>query len=460
MPASAHALAPGRIDARTDIVLDRLMALHPKVIDLSLGRIERLLAALDHPERKLPAVIHIAGTNGKGSVQAELVAMLEAAGKTVHGYISPHLVRFAERIRLSVGGKALPIDERYLVDLLETCEAANDGAPITFFEITTAAAFLAYSQNPADFLVLEVGLGGRLDATNVVAAPAVSVITPVSIDHQGFLGQSLPEIAAEKAGILKTGVPAVIGPQTDEAMEVIDRVADRVGAPLIVQGRDFDAFVQHGRMVYQDGGGLLDLPPPRLFGHHQIANAGIAIAALRCLAPEGVTEAHMASGLENAVWPARLERLGPGRLTDELADGVELWLDGGHNAAAGEVIASAMVELEERAPKPLKLVVGMMQGKDPKAFLAPFEGLAASVTAVDIPDQQNGQAAEDIAAAAAAVGLPGFLAANVDDAIAALAEADPGPQRILITGSLYLAGAVLKDHRGYAIRPTGQDYPA
>jgi dihydrofolate synthase/folylpolyglutamate synthase len=455
MRDSAYALAPGRIDARTDVVLERLMSLHPKVIDLSLGRIERLLAGLGNPERALPPVIHIAGTNGKGSVQADLVAMLEAAGRPVHGYISPHLVRFAERIRVSVGGRALPIDERYLVDLLEECETANAGAPITFFEITTAAAFLAFARMPADYLVLEVGLGGRLDATNVVERPAVSVITPVSIDHQSFLGQSLREIAAEKAGILKPGVPAIIGPQADDATEVIEATAARVGAPLIVFGRDFDVYEQHGRLIYQDSGGLFDLPRPRLFGHHQFANAGLAIAALRCIAPEGLTEAHMGAGLEAAEWPARLERLAGGALTDGLADGVELWLDGGHNAAAGEVVASAMVELEERAPKPLRLVVGMMQGKDSGAFLAPFAGLASEVVAVDVPDQPNGLAAAEVAAAAAGAGLVASTASGVADAIASLSANHPGPQRILVTGSLYLAGAVLKDHRGYAIRPAG-----
>ena len=445
-------MALGHIDGRTDLVLERLMALHPKVIDLSLGRIERLLAALGHPERQLPPVIHIAGTNGKGSVQAYLVAMLEAAGTRVHAYTSPHLVRFAERIRLSNGAATPPINESYLVELLEECEAANGGNPITFFEITTAVAMLAFSRTPADYLVLEVGLGGRLDATNVVPSPAVSVITPVSIDHQGFLGRDLTEIAAEKAGILKAGVPAVIGPQDDAAREVIERAADAIGAPLVLCGQDFEAFEQHGRLVYQDGAGLLDLPRPHLFGHHQFANAAIAIATLRCLAPQGLTEAHMARGLEQAEWPARLERLGEGTLTEGLDPGVELWLDGGHNEAAGKAIASAMVELEERAPKPLKLVVGMMQGKDVPAFLSPFAGLAASVVAVDIPNQINGQPAAEVAGSAIEAGLAGETAASVAEAIEHLVSEEPGAQRILITGSLFLAGDVLKRHRGYAIR--------
>jgi len=446
-------MALGLIDGRTDLVLERLMALHPRVIDLSLGRIERLLATLGHPERRLPPVIHIAGTNGKGSVQAHLAAMLEASGARVHAYTSPHLVRFAERIRLARDGRTLPIAESELVELLEECENANGGEAITFFEITTAAAFLAFSRQPADYLILEVGLGGRLDATNVVATPAVSVITPVSIDHQKFLGQTLADIAAEKAGILKPGVPAVIGPQEDGARDVIERTADRIGTPLVLSGQDFEGFEQHGRLVYQDGAGLLDLPRPYLFGHHQFANAAIAIAVLRCLAPQELTESHMATGLENAEWPARLERLGEGTLTEGLDPGIEVWLDGGHNEAAGKAIASAMVELEERAPKPLKVIVGMMQGKYAKAFFTPFVGLAAGLIAVNIPDQINGFAAKDLADAASELGFAASQASSVAEAIDQLVTTEPGPQRILITGSLYLAGDVLKRHRGYAIRP-------
>ncbi len=447
-------MALGQIDGRTDLVLERLIALHPKVIDLSLGRIERLLAALDHPERRLPPVVHIAGTNGKGSVQAHLVAMLEASGARVHAYTSPHLVRFAERIRLAQDGRTLPIAESELVELLEECEHANGGEVITFFEITTAAAFLAFSRQPADYLILEVGLGGRLDATNVVAEPAVSVITPVSIDHQGFLGTTLAEISAEKAGILKPGVTAVIGSQDDSALDVIARTADRLGAPLVLSGQDFEGFEQHGRLVYQDGAGLFDLPRPHLFGHHQFANAAIAIATLRCLTPDGLTEAHIATGLENAEWPARLERLDEGTLTEGLDPGVEVWLDGGHNEAAAKAIASAMVELEERAPKPLKVIAGMMQGKDASAFFNPFIGLAAEMITVGVPDQINSLGAEDLAEAARDLGFAVGTAASVEEAIDQLMSREPGPQRILITGSLYLAGDVLKRHRGYAIRPS------
>lgn len=455
MSEDIPALSAGRVDMRTDMVLDRLMGLHPKVIDLSLGRIERLLVALGHPECALPPVLHIAGTNGKGSVQANLVAMLEASGHKVHAYTSPHLVRFSERIRLSTDGGTLPIAESFFVELLEECERANEGEPITFFEITTAAALLAFSRVPADYLVLEVGLGGRLDATNVIPDPLVSVVTPVSIDHESFLGTSLAEIAGEKAGILRPGVPAVIGHQDDEAMDVIELVAERLGTPLVLFGQDFEAFEQHGRMVYQDGGGLMDLTHPRLFGHHQIGNAAIAIAALRCIAPARLTESAIARGLERVEWPARLERLDDGSLSDGLESGVELWLDGGHNAAAGSAIASAMVELEERAPKPLRLIVGMMQGKDPKAFLEPFSDLASRLIAVEVPEQTNGLAARDVAAAAKDVGLAAETASGVAEAVARLVSEDAGPQRILITGSLYLAGDVLKHHRGYAISPDG-----
>jgi len=275
----------------------------------------------------------------------------------------------------------------------------------------------------------------------------------VSIDHQSFLGQTLAEITAEKAGILKPGVPAVIGPQDDSAHDVIQNTADRIGTPLVLSGQDFEGFEQHGRLVYQDGAGLLDLPRPHLFGHHQFANAAIAIATLRCLAPDGLTEAHMASGLESAEWPARLERLDEGALTEGLDPGVEIWLDGGHNEAAAKAIASAMVELEERAPKPLKVIVGLMQSKNAKAFFNPFVGLAAAVIAVDIPDQINSFAAEELANSAVKIGLTGGKAASVAEAIDHLVREEPGPQRILITGSLYLAGDVLRQHRGYAIRP-------
>ena len=414
----------------SDRVLDRLTALHPKVIDLSLGRIERLLAALGHPERRLPSVVHVAGTNGKGSVVAMLRAGLEASGARVHVYTSPHLARFHERIRIA----GALIDEDALVALLERCEAANAGAPITFFEITTAAAFLAMAETPADFALLEVGLGGRLDATNVVEAPRLSVVTPVSLDHQQYLGETLAEIAAEKAGILKPGVACLVGHQAPEALAAIEARAAAVGAPLAVANRDWQVWEEHGRMAFLDEAGLLDLPRPRLIGAHQVANAGIALAALRALR---VDEAACAAAVTRAEWPARLQRLRHGPLVDA-AGAAELWLDGGHNPAAGEALAEALSRLP---PRRLHLVCGMLNTKDVEGFLRPLAGEAVDLAAVTIPGEAATLPAEDTAAAARAVGLPATAAVDVAAAVAAIAARAPGA-RILVCGSLYLAGQV------------------
>src|SRR4051812_46637151 len=292
-----------------DSIVERLTALHPKRIDLSLERIERLLAALDHPERKLPPVIHVAGTNGKGSTVAFLRAMLEAAGKRTHVYTSPHLVRFNERFRLGEAGEGRLASDAELSAALEECERANGGLPITVFEITTAAAFLLFSRHPADVLVMEVGLGGRLDATNVIARPLASVIAPIAVDHTEFLGDTLDKIAAEKAGIIKRGVPVVVAAQHRDAMAVIEREATRLRAPLKIAGDDWTATEERGRLVYQDDNGLLDLPAPKLYGRHQFENAGLAIAALRALAVLKIPPAAYEVGVVKADWPARLQRL-------------------------------------------------------------------------------------------------------------------------------------------------------
>lgn len=434
--------------AHTDAILERLLALHPKSIDLSLGRLERLLAALGHPERKLPPVVHIAGTNGKGSTTAYLRAGLTSAGLGVSAYTSPHLVRFHERIRLPKG----LVEEAELAELLEECERVNDNHPITFFEITTAAALLAFSRTPADWLLLEVGLGGRLDATNVVDKPAATVITPVSLDHQQYLGESLGEIAREKAGILKRGVPCVVGPQTDEALEVIRDEAERVGAPLLIHGQDWTARNEHGRLVFEDAQGLSDLPLPRLNGAHQIENAGAAIATLRVLGLEAETLDLAETGaVENVEWPARMQRLRRGPLVALADEEMELWLDGGHNPAAGVVASDFMAELEEQSPQPLYLICGMLNTKDPAGYLRAFKGLARRVIAVSIPGEQNSLPAEVTAAAAASVGLPTASAGSVESALRMiLAEiendlAEPTP-RVLICGSLYLAGRVLREN--------------
>ncbi|MGV1013734.1 MAG: bifunctional folylpolyglutamate synthase/dihydrofolate synthase [Methyloceanibacter sp.] len=430
----------------SDTLLESLKRLHPQSIDLSLGRIERLLAALGNPQDRLPPVVHIAGTNGKGSALAFLRATAEAMGKGVHVYTSPHLVNFHERIVLAGPHGGSPVAEEVLVDCLARAEAANEGELITLFEITTAAAFLAFAEAPADLLLLETGLGGRLDATNVVRKPLLTAITPVSIDHVSFLGETLAEIAGEKAGILKPGVPCVVGRQEQAAFEVIERRAESVGAPLYVSGRDFDTFEQHGRLIFQTTERLLDLPLPRLAGRHQIDNAGTAIAMASIVFGEALTPRALDYGLTHAQWPARLDRLAAGRLHDYVADGTELWLDGGHNAAGGQVIAHAVAELDERVPRPVHLVWGMMETKDAHAFIAPFKGLVERIYTVPITEEPNAFSAEALAEIALAEGFDVVAAESVPAALLQSQAAAKGPARVLICGSLYLAGHVLKLH--------------
>ncbi len=429
--------------ADSDIILERLLSLHPKEIDLSLGRIEDLLAKLDHPERRVPPVIHIAGTNGKGSTAAHIRALLEAHGKRVHLYSSPHLVRFHERIQLAGADGCKPVAEADLANTLAHCETINGDAPITFFEITTAAAFLLFAERPADYLVLEVGLGGRLDATNVIDRPAVTVITPVSLDHPQFLGDTLEEVAFEKAGILKPGVTAVIAPQQDNALRVIKDRAEKIGALLSVAGEDWQSFAQHGRMIYQDAGGLLDLPLPRLPGHFQIDNAGTAIAAMRSLTGQVISPEACATGLVNTQWPARMQRLTDGMLVDLLPKNSELWLDGGHNPAAGQAIANAIAGLEEKMSRPLIMITGMINSKDATGYLHPFAGLAQQIFTIAIPGEANTLSADELAKVAADAGLEAQPALSIQAALAEAGRASSSP-RILICGSLYLAGQVLK----------------
>ena len=421
--------APG-----SDVILERMMSLHPKVIDLTLDRVWRLLGALDHPEQRLPPVIHVAGTNGKGSTQAMIRAGLEAAGQTVHAYTSPHLARFHERIRLA--GDL--ISEDHLTEVLDHCYAANGGAPITYFEITTVAALLAFAETPADWCLLEVGLGGRLDATNVIDAPALSIITPVSIDHTQYLGETLAEIAGEKAGIIKPGVPVVVGPQPEAAMAVIEACAARLGAPMIAHGQHWQVWEERGRLVFQDETGLLDLVRPALIGPHQIQNAGAALAALRRL---GFGEAACEAAMRDVTWPARMQRLRQGPLVTA-AGTAELWLDGGHNPAAGEMLA---LVLDGLAPRSTHLVCGMLSTKDVAGFMRPLAGRATSLTAVSIPGEAATLPAEETARIARAAGLQATTAADVETAIRAIVAEDPAA-RILICGSLYLAGRVLREN--------------
>lgn len=417
----------------SDALLQRMMTLHPKIIDLTLDRMHHILAALDHPEAKLPPVIHLAGTNGKGSTMAMIRAGLEALGDTTHAYTSPHLVKFHERIRL----RGRLIEEAALTELLDDCLELNGPVPITYFEITTAAAFLGFARTPADWCLLETGLGGRLDATNVVEKPRLTVITPISYDHQQYLGESLAEIANEKAGILKWRVPCVVARQTEEAMDVIEARADQLGAPLIVCGRDFDAYEERDRLVYQDERGLLDLPLPALRGSHQVENAGTALAALRHL---NVDEAAYTGAVTAVEWPARMQRL-VGTRFNELMPKAEFWLDGGHNPAAGQALASTLGELAQRETV---LICGMLNTKDPAGYLRPLARHAHNLIAVEIPDTDATLSAAQTAAAAETVGIAANTAESVTAALTALNDLAPRA-RVLICGSLYLAGSVLRE---------------
>jgi dihydrofolate synthase / folylpolyglutamate synthase len=420
----------------------RLLALHPKRIDLSLGRIQRLLAALGHPEQHLPPVIHVAGTNGKGSTVAFGRAILEAAGKRAHVYTSPNLVRLNERFRIARTGGGKFVEDDELADVLSECEAKNGDAPITVFEIETAAAFLLFTRHPADVLLLEVGLGGRLDATNVVDKPLATVITRVSLDHRDFLGDTIEAIAAEKAGILKPGVPAVIASQTREALAVIERQAARVNAPLSIAGENWTATEERGRLVYQDDDGLLDLPAPRLYGRHQFENAGTAIATLR-VGGLKLPAAAFESGMLRVDWPARMQRLSQGRLAPLLPAESELWLDGGHNADGGRAIAAALADLEERVSRPVILIVGMLSTKDAEGFLRNFTGLARRVITVPI-HQDKALPPAALADIARDIGIPALARDDVESALVTIGKLELAPApRVLITGSLYLAGEVL-----------------
>lgn len=418
----------------SDVILERMMALHPKVIDLTLDRVWRLLDALGNPQRNLPPVIHIAGTNGKGSTQAMIRAGLEAAGKSVHAYTSPHLARFHERIR--VAGDL--ISEADLTAVLDECYAANGGGDITYFEITTCAALLAFSRTPADFTLLEVGLGGRLDATNVVDDPVLTMITPVSMDHEQFLGDTLRKIAFEKAGIIKPGVPCIVSRQADDGMEVIEEVAQRHAAPLLAYGQQWHVGPDRDRISYQDDAGLLDLPMPNLPGAYQIMNAGAALTALRYL---GFDEHAAEAAVTTAFWPARMQRLKTGPLTDA-APQAELWLDGGHNPAAGDALAAHLQTLSER---PTRLICGMLNTKDIDGYLRPLAAVTQDLTAVSIPGEASTLPAEATAEAARNVGFSADLADDVGAALAKIVATTP-QARVLICGSLYLAGAILREN--------------
>ncbi|WP_237155242.1 bifunctional folylpolyglutamate synthase/dihydrofolate synthase [Oryzibacter oryziterrae] len=430
-------------------IINRLSQRWPKGFDLTLDRIGRLLSALGDPQKQIAPVIHVAGTNGKGSTVAFLRAMLEASGYRVHTDTSPHLVRFNERFRLAdAPGRSSFVSDEALTHALERTETANGDQPITLFELLTAAGFLLFAEQPADVVLLEVGLGGRFDSTNVIDNPLVSVITSISLDHQAFLGDTVEKIAFEKAGIIKRGRPVVLGPNPDSVRAVIEAAAQRTRAgTLHIGGQDWTSFEENGRLVFQDGDGLIDLPRPRLPGSHQIANAGTAIAALRACGL-AVAPAAIERGMESVEWPARLQRLTQGIIHAMAPEGSEIWLDGGHNPDAGKVIASAMADLEERVARPLVLISGMLTSKDPEGFFEAFGGLARRVYAVPIRNSDAAWPAQTLAGAAKGAGLAAMACDSVGEALGHLRQTWSGPiaPRILICGSLYLAGEVLAEN--------------
>ena len=429
--------------------IERLMTLHPKGFDLSLDRVTRLLEKLGNPQDRLPPVIHIAGTNGKGSCAAFARALLEAAGYSVHVHTSPHLVHWNERYRLGAPGGGRLVEDAMFADAIRRVADANQGQTITVFEILTAVGFVLFSEHPADAAIIEVGLGGRFDATNVIRQPAVSVVMPISLDHEAYLGDRIELIAAEKAGILKPGCPAVIGQQEfDAALDVIADTAERLGSPVAIYGQDFLAFGENGRMVYQDEDGLMDLSPPRLPGRHQFANAAAAIAAVKA-AGFDIGQRAADKAMETVSWPGRMQKLTQGRLVDLGPAGADIWLDGGHNPGAGLVVAEALAEQEEKNPRPLFMIAGMINTKDPVGYFEPFGGLAERVFTVPIRGSDAGLDPVALAGDAARAGLDVEPLSSVADALAEIGRItaeDAVPPRILIGGSLYLVGDVLADN--------------
>ncbi|MEP6564482.1 MAG: folylpolyglutamate synthase/dihydrofolate synthase family protein [Mesorhizobium sp.] len=430
-----------------DREIESLMALHPKGFDLSLGRISRLLERLGNPQDQLPPVIHIAGTNGKGSCAAFSRALLEASGYRVHVHTSPHLVNWHERYRLAADGGGRLVEDKVFADAIARVAKANGGEKITVFEILTAVTFLLFSEHPADVAIIEVGLGGRLDATNVISEPAVSVIMPVSLDHQAYLGDRVELIAVEKAGIIKRGCPVVIGAQESEpALQAIIETAERLDCPAFIYGQDFLAYEENGRMVYQDEDGLMDLPPPRLPGRHQFANAAAAIAAVKAA---GFEISHRAAekAMASVVWPGRMQKLSQGRLVDLAPKGADIWLDGGHNPGAGVVVAEALAEQEEKHPRPLFLISGMINTKDQSGYFGAFKGLVRHVYTVPVSTSEAGVPNDELAIRATEAGLTAEPVSSVASALMLLRDTwDGPPPRILIGGSLYFVGAVLAEN--------------
>jgi dihydrofolate synthase/folylpolyglutamate synthase len=432
-----------------DREIERLMALHPKGYDLSLERVSRLLEKLGNPQDRLPPVIHVAGTNGKGSCAAFSRALLEAAGYSVHVHTSPHLVNWHERYRLAAPGGGRLVQDKVFAEAIHRVAEANAGQTITVFEILTAVGFILFSEHPADAAIVEVGLGGRFDATNVIKRPAVSVVMPISLDHEAYLGDRVELIAAEKAGILKSGCPAVIGQQEfDAALEVLTDTADRLGCPATVYGQDFLAYGENGRMVYQDEDGLMDLSPPRLPGRHQFANAAAAIAAVKA-AGFDIGQHAADQAMTSVAWPGRMQKLTQGRLVELAPQGADIWLDGGHNPGAGLVVAEALAEQEEKNPRPLYMIAGMINTKDQAGYFSAFKGLVRHVYTVPVSTSDAGVPNDELAVRATEAGLSAEPVSSVAAALMLLRDTlgeDETPPRILIGGSLYLTGAVLAEN--------------
>lgn len=429
-----------------DREIERLMALHPKGFDLSLDRIARLLDRLGNPQDRMPPVIHIAGTNGKGSASAFSRALIEASGLTCHVHTSPHLVNWHERYRIGAAGGSRLVDDAVLAEAISRVAEANAGETITVFEILTATMFLLFSEHPADVAIVEVGLGGRFDATNIIARPATSLIMPISLDHEAYLGDRVELIAAEKAGIVKKGCPVVIGAQEyDAAREVLIDTADRLSCPLLVYGQDFLAFEENGRLVYQDDDGLFDLTPPRLPGRHQYANAAAAIAAVKSAGFE-VTQEIADRAMSRVDWPGRMQKLTEGKLIGLAPEKSEIWIDGGHNPGAGAAVAEALADQEERSPRPLVIIAGMINTKDQTGYFRNFAGMARRAFTVPVNESAAGVPNDELAVRAAEAGVPAEPVASVENALMLLRDGwdDPDhPPRILICGSLYLVGEVL-----------------
>ena len=421
--------------SKSDVVLDRLLSLHPKIIDLTLDRVTRLLKKLNNPEDKISQVVHIAGTNGKGSTQAFLRAAIESSGESAHVYTSPHLTRFHERIR--VAGSL--ISENVLADILNECELANNGKPITYFEITTCAAFLIFSRIKADYTLLEVGLGGRLDATNILKKPKLTIITPISMDHVQFLGSTIEKIANEKAGIIKEGIPCIVGHQSKDAIDVIKKRAIELKSKLKIYGEHWQVYAKSDKLIFKDAMGFLELPLPKLIGQHQIENAGTAIAAMRELS---IPDEACKESMKNVYWPARMQRLESGPLV-KMANESEIWLDGGHNQAAGIAISNALEQLPRGRTN--ILICGMLKTKDLKAFLNPLFNSAKFLYGIRIQGEENSNSAETIVNQAREIGFSAFKTQKVSDAILQIIKAHPN-SRIIICGSLFLAGKILQDN--------------